>query len=307
MESTVMRILVTGATGRLGRYLMARLALGAHHVVAWGRGGPGPAVSGRLQTVDLTDAVGFAEAIRAVDPEVVIHLAAVSSADEVWREPRTAWEINVEATRRLARWAIGDDRRLVFTSTDLVFDGAASWYREDDPPRPILEYGRMKRAAELAVAASSLSLTVRVSLLYGNAPAGREGFFDRAVRAMRAGVPVAFFEDEYRTPLDYATAAGIVVKLAESKVSGLIHLGGPERLSRFELMRRAAGALGIDPDRVLPSSLLRQPMAEPRPADVSLDTTRLRNQFPDLTIPPIETALGSLGHSDEHTDSWFHP
>jgi dTDP-4-dehydrorhamnose reductase len=290
-----MRILVTGATGRLGNYLMARLALGAHDVVGWGRGGPRLAVSGQLQTVDLTDAVGVARAIQAADPEVVIHLAAISSADEVRRAPRTAWEINVEATRRLVKWAIDNDRRLVFTSTDLVFDGTRSWYREGDPPRPILEYGRMKRTAELAVGESSLNLTVRVSLLYGNAPWGRESFFDRAVSSMLAGVPSAFFDDEYRTPLDYATAAGVLVKLAESKASGLIHLGGPERLSRFQLMRRAAVALGIDPDRVLPTSLLRQPMAEPRPADVSLDTTRLRNQFPDLTIPPIETALGSLG------------
>ncbi len=97
----------------------------------------------------------------------------------------------MEATGRLVKWAIGNDRRLIFTSSDLVFDGTRSWYREDDPSRPILEYGRMKRAAELAVAASSNSLTVRVSLLYGKAPSGREGFFDRAVSSMRAGTPCA--------------------------------------------------------------------------------------------------------------------
>ncbi|MGO9918255.1 MAG: SDR family oxidoreductase [Isosphaeraceae bacterium] len=290
-----MRILVTGATGRLGSYVMARLALGAHDVVGWARSGRAPAVSNRLQTVDLTDAARFARAIRAVDPDVVLHLAAISSAEEVRREPRTAWEINVEATGRLVKWAIGNDRRLIFTSSDLVFDGTRSWYREDDPSRPILEYGRMKRAAELAVAASSNSLTVRVSLLYGKAPSGREGFFDRAVSSMRAGTPCAFFDDEHRTPLDYATAAGVLVKLAESNLSGLIHLGGPERLSRFELMRRAAVSLGIASDRVLTTSQHRQAMAEPRPADVSLDTTRLRDQFPNLTIPPIETALESFG------------
>ncbi len=291
-----MRILVTGATGRLGSYVMRRLAVVPHDAVGWARTGRTTAVPNRFQTVDLTDAAGFARAIRAVDPEVVIHLAAISSADEVRREPRTAWEINVEATGRLVEWAIGNDRRLVFTSTDLVFDGTRSWYREDDPPRPILEYGRMKRAAELAVAESSLTLTVRVSLLYGHAPSGREGFFDRAVSSMCAGTPLEFFDDEYRTPLDYATAAGVLVKLAESKVSGLIHLGGPERLSRFELMRRAAAALGIDPDRARSTSLIQQLTAEPRPADVSLDTTRLRDQFPDLTIPPVERALASEPH-----------
>jgi len=275
---------------------MARLALGAHEVVGWARGRTRPGLPDRFQTVDLTDELGVARALRAADPEVVIHLAAISSADEVRRDALGAWAINVDATKRLVKWATDNDRRLVFTSTDLVFDGARAWYREGDLPRPILEYGRTKRAAELAIAESSRNLTVRVSLLYGHAPPGREGFFDRAVSSMRAGEPSAFFDDEYRTPLDYATAARAIVKLAESQLSGLIHLGGPERLSRFELMRRAAVALGIDPDRVVRGSLFRQTMAEPRPADVSLDTTRLRHKFPDLAIPPIETALGSSVH-----------
>ncbi len=170
-----MRVLVTGATGRLGSYVMRRLALRPHDVVGWARTGRTPTVSNRFQIIDLTDAAGFDRVIRAVDPELVIHLAAISSADEVRRDPRTAWEINVEATGRLVTWAIANDRRLVFTSTDLVFDGTRSWYREDDPPRPILEYGRLKRAAELLVAASSQSLTVRISLLYGNCAPGQGG------------------------------------------------------------------------------------------------------------------------------------
>ncbi len=302
-----MRILVTGASGRLGSYLMARLALGRHDVVGWCHRGAGQGVSGRLLPVDLADAAGVSHAIRVADPEVVIHLAAISSADAVRREPGAAWGINVEATRWLADWAKKGDRRLVFTSTDLVFDGARSWYTENDAPRPVLEYGRQKRAAELAVGESSLNLTVRISLLYGEAPPGREGFFDRAVASMRAGGSAAFFDDEFRTPLDYASAAAALLQLAESSVSGLIHLGGRERISRFELMRRAAVTLGIQPDRARPSSLRQQPMDEPRPADVSLDTTRLRNELPDQTIPTIETALESAAQRNTHIDSWMHP
>jgi dTDP-4-dehydrorhamnose reductase len=296
-----MRILVTGASGRLGSYLMAHPALAPHAVVGWGSRASGTAIADRLhQAVDLTDEADVAGAIRAADPEVVVHLAAISSADEVLRDPRAAWEVNVEATRRLAKWAIANDRRLVLTSTDLVFDGIKPWSREGDLPRPILEYGRTKRAAEIAAGEGSRNLTVRVSLLYGKAPAGKEGFFDRAVSSMRGGASRAFFDDEFRTPLDYATAAGAVVRLALSSVDGVIHLGGPERLSRFEVMRRAAGALGIDPDLVQPTSLRCQPTVEPRPIDVSLDTSRLRKELPDLTIPPIEKALHAL-------DRWIPP
>lgn len=291
-----MRILVTGASGRLGSYLLAQMALGAHDVIGSGRRQPPTWTSGQFQPVDLADPAGALRALSRIDPDVVIHLTAISSAEEVRRDPAGAWKINVEGTRLLSDWAAKNTRRLVFASTDLVFDGTRSWYREDDPPNAILEYGRTKRAAEIEVGASRLNLTVRIGLLYGKAPAGKEGFFDRAVSSLRAGVPAEFFADEYRTPLDYATAATALGKLADSTVSGVIHLAGPERLSRFELMSRAAAALGIDTDLVRPTSLSRAPLAEPRPADVSLDTTRLRKELPDLKIPAVETALEPLNH-----------
>ena len=100
-------------------------------------------------------------------------------------------------------------------------------------------------------------MVARLSLLYGPSRSGREGYFDRTTAALRAGLPQAFFIDEHRTPLDYATAARILVRLAESETPGLFHLGGPERLSRFELMRRAATALGIDPILVRPNRVRR--------------------------------------------------
>jgi dTDP-4-dehydrorhamnose reductase len=291
-----MRILVTGACGRLGSYLMARLALGAHDVIGSGRRQPETWSWGQFQPLDLADPAGVAVALSLTDPEVVIHLAAISSADLVRRDPGGAWKINVEGTRLLSDWTSRNARRLVLASTDLVFDGTRSWYREDDPTNAILEYGCTKRAAEIEVGASRLNLTVRISLLYGKAPAGKEGFFDRAVASLRAGVPMEFFADEYRTPLDYATAATALVKLADSTVSGVIHLGGPERLSRFELMSRAAAGLGIRTDLVRPTTLSRAPLAEPRPADVSLDTTRLKNEVAGLKIPAIETAVEALNH-----------
>jgi dTDP-4-dehydrorhamnose reductase len=241
----------------------------------------------------LSDLAGVEKAIAAADPEVIIHTAAIASAESVRLQPRLAWAVNVEATRRLAEWADRHGRRLIFTSTDLVFDGSRSWYHEHDTANPILDYGRTKRAAELLVTAGARNLAVRVSLLYGPGPPGREGFFDRAVSSLRRRTPLHFFADEYRTPLDYATAARALVRLAASNAAGLIHLGGRERLSRFDLMRQAAGALGIDPALVLPGSRLDAPAAEPRPADASLATTRLRSLLPDLPLPDVKSALQS--------------
>ncbi len=221
----------------------------------------------------------------------MIHAAAVSSADEVYRDPTGARAINVEATRRLAAWAAARDRRILFTSTDMVFDGSRSWYREEDPAAPIQGYGRTKVEAEPSVLAVPRGVVARISLLFGAVRGGKPGFFDSALDALARGEKRSFFRDEYRTPLDYGTAAEIIARLIESETTGIVHVGGRERLSRFELMKRVAVVRGIDPELICPSCRADTVFLEPRPADVSLDTGRLASLFPDLDRPGIEAAL----------------
>lgn len=284
-----MRILVTGASGRLGSALVARLmSEGRHQVMGWSgstssrRGPESP------RPVDLTDQRAVAAALRNLDPDGVIHAAAISSADAVIRDPVRARAVNVEATRLLAEWANSQGRRLVFTSTDLVFDGTRSCYAEDDRANPIMAYGRSKHEAESHVLAAPGGLVARLSLLYGPTPAARPDFFAAAMNAMRRGEPCAFFEDEFRTPLDYRSAARILVQLVDADAVGLVHVGGRERLSRFELIRRAAATAGIDPNLVRPNRRADLELSEPRPADVSLDTTRLARLVADLRRPTVE-------------------
>jgi dTDP-4-dehydrorhamnose reductase len=179
----------------------------------------------------------------------------------------------------------------LFTSTDLVFDGTRSWYREQDEPRPVLAYGRTKAQAESAVLDLPGGLVARLSLLYGPTRSARPSFFERAMAGFRAGQPQWFFSDEYRTPLDYRTAARLLARLAKANVQGVIHVGGRERLSRFKLMGRIAASLGIDPALVRANRMTDVPLAEPRPADVSLDTSRLASLLPDMERPPVETAI----------------
>jgi dTDP-4-dehydrorhamnose reductase len=288
-----MRIVVTGASGQLGSYLLDRLTEGSHEIIAWS--GRASEMRGAipLQAVDLADPRTVVAALEEADPDIVIHAAAISSTEAAYRAPKLAEAVNVAGTRCLAAWAARHDRRLLYTSTDLVFDGSRSWYREEDAPLPILEYGRSKRDAEPAVLATPRGLVARLSLLYGPSRSGKEGYFDRTIAAIRAETPQSFFSDEYRTPLDYLTASCVLVRLAESDLTGLVHIAGPERLSRFELMQRVAAGLGVDPSMIRANRRGDVPLTEPRPADVSLDTSRLWRHFPDLKCPGVEAALGS--------------
>jgi dTDP-4-dehydrorhamnose reductase len=286
-----MRILLTGASGQLGAYLIDRLLADGHEPVAWSGREPGHRAGIEFRPVELTDLEATSQALVDADPEVVLHAAALSATDAVLRDPVRAQAVNVEATRRLAEWCAQEGRRMIFTSTDLVFDGSRAWNREDDPAEPILAYGRTKREAERAVLAVPGGVVARVSLLYGPSRCGRPYFFTNSIDAIRRGEPIGSFEDEIRTPLDMATAAEILVRLANSGESGLFHVAGAERMSRFELMRRSAAALGLDPALIRANRRADVALPEPRPADVSLDTSKLASRFPDLRRPTVEEAL----------------
>lgn len=283
---------MTGASGGLGAYVVDRLVCEGHEAIAWSGSEVGRRSGVPLRPIDLSDAGIVPRALGEAEPDAIVHLAAVSSAAACLADPARAARVNVDATSRLAEWCERRGRRLVFTSTDLVFSGQAAWSREEDPAEPILLYGRMKRAAEASVAAMPGGLVARMSLMFGPSRCGRPGFFDAAVADLRDGRPRTFFADEYRTPLDYATAATILARLARTGEAGTLHVAGPERMSRYDLMRRVAVAMGLDASLVLPSRQDDVPGPEPRPADVSLATARLAKLFPDLERPGVEAVAG---------------
>jgi dTDP-4-dehydrorhamnose reductase len=285
-----MRILVTGAGGQLGAYVLDELATRGASVVAWGRVQAVAKSGQEIEGIDL-EGQGWESQLDAASPDIVLHLAALSAAEAVRLEPERGRRINVDVTRRLAEWCDRRGRGLVFTSTDLVFAGTKPFNREDDPAEPVLAYGRTKREAEPFVLATPRGLVARVSLLYGFSRSGREAYFDRTFAALRRGEPQSLFEDEFRTPLDMASAARALVGLAQAGAAGIVHVAGRERMSRFDLIRRAAVALGIDPTLVSANRRAEAMLSEPRPADVSLDTTRLAALLPDLARPTVEEAL----------------
>jgi dTDP-4-dehydrorhamnose reductase len=286
------RVLLTGATGRLGNYVLRELVSRGLTVTAWG-GREGTVSFGvRVHPVDLVDADATAAAFRAVNPEVVIHTAAVSAIEDCERDPVRAGRINADATERLAALAAG--ARFILTSTDLVFDGERGWYREADVANPLSVYGRTKRAAEGHALAVPRGVVIRMSLLYGPALTNRSSFFDHMLAALRGGQSLKLFTDEWRTPLAFPAAAAGLVGVALSDFGGLLHLGGPERLSRLEMGQRLVRFLGCEPGLIVPTTRAEAGLAGVRPRDTSLDSALWRGWFPD-PLPGWEEALTRMG------------
>jgi dTDP-4-dehydrorhamnose reductase len=289
-----MRWLVTGASGHLGGYLLRELVGRGETVVAWSGGRRGPGEGVELRPVDLCEPDAVQDAFQAARADVCVHAAALATVADCWKEPERARRVNVDATRFLTELTDRNGVRFVFVSTDLVFDGERGSYREGDATAPLSVYGRSKRDAEGLVVSTPRGAVVRVSLLFGPSLAGRATFFDQQLDALRGGRPVPLFQDEWRTPLSLLSAARGLVAVARSDVSGIVHFGGPERLTRWEMGRRLAAYVRADDSALVPT--LRQDVAapEPRPRDVSLDSARFRDLLPAVRLPAWEQALADM-------------
>lgn len=204
-------------------------------------------------------------------PTAILHCAALSRSPLCEANPETARLDNVEATRHLVE--LSSETRLIFLSTDLVFDGLKGAYREEDPTNPLSEYARTKVQAEALVRTHPRHLIVRTSLNYGHTPGGNRSFNEEMAQAWRAGKLLKLFVDEFRCPIPVSVTARALWELLEQEVVGTLHLAGAERLSRWDIGSLLAVRQRELNPRLEPSSL-KDYRGAPRSPDIALDSSR---------------------------------
>jgi dTDP-4-dehydrorhamnose reductase len=254
------------------------------------------------------------ELVEQLRPARTIVCTALSTIPECESYPGLAHALNVELPREIARRCAEIGARFVLVSTDLVFGATPPpphGFDESASPAPITTYGRTKAEGEDAVLAAhergfgapvhavisrepalgvhehaldarERGLIVRLPLLFGDSGGRGLGASDRVLHAVRRGERPAMFTDEWRTPLDVARAAEALVELAHGDRTGILHVAGPERVSRRELALRALVASGRSRDEaeslVASTTRAEAGLASSRPADTSLDA-RLARTF----------------------------
>lgn len=267
------RVLLTGASGFIGRHLLHTsprdtTILAVHH-----RGAlrSHPAVTPLRMDLIRPDR----ERLRDFAPEVILHTAALSALDACERDPAAADRLNVEVTAMLADLADGVGARLIFTSTDQVFDGREGGYEESAPCNPLNAYGRSKRAAESHLLSRNKGhLCVRLATVYGRGVT-RTSFLDMLVERVRAGEPVRVFSDEVRNHVAVQDVASVLWRLVRHPLDGILHLGGPEGMTRMALAETLCALGGWDRALLEPVRLAEAGTLARRPVDCSLDLTRL--------------------------------
>ncbi len=245
----------------------------------------------RRSDLELTDFGAVEQRFGLDQPDAVIHCAAMSKSPQCQSDPAGARLWNVEVTRHLAGLFTG--RRMLFLSTDLVFDGQSGGYDEKASVNPLSFYAETKVEAEQAVLRDPGQLVIRTSLNHGTSPTGDRGFNEEMALGWRAGRKFKLFTDEFRTPIPAVTTARALLELLVQQVDGILHVAGAERLSRWEIGQVLAASLpGLDCP-MEPGSL-KEYVGAPRSPDTSLDCRRAQSllSFPLPRYPAWLRAQG---------------
>jgi dTDP-4-dehydrorhamnose reductase len=247
-----MRVLVTGAGGMLGRDVVEACLQGGNEVVPLSH-----------EELDITDSGWVDEALERYRPRAVVNCAAWTDVDGAEADERGAMRVNDEGAALLAGAAASLGAKLVYPSSDYVFDGTQRRpYLESDLPAPLSAYGRSKLAGETSVAVANPNhLIVRSSWLFGTAG---NNFVETMLRVGAEQPEVLVVSDQVGCPTYTRHLAPALVELAVSDAAGVRHVAGAGRCSWFEFAQEIFDQVGLE-TRVMAGSTEMLGRPAPRP------------------------------------------
>jgi dTDP-4-dehydrorhamnose reductase len=242
-----LKIAITGAAGLFGRGLQS--ALESEHQV----------VPLRRADLDITSASEVRRVLAGINPDVVVHTAALPDIDYCEMHPDEAHRVNVEGTKNVVTATAAVGTGLVHISSDAVFDGKKQIpYIETDATNPISVYGRTKLGAELAVQDYERHWIFRVSVLFGP---GKANFVSKAVARVRSGQKQVVASDQMGSATYTLDAAHKILEVVDAKKYGLYHLCNSGPCSRMELAKQTMFEVGMNPEMIegVPGEMMGRP------------------------------------------------
>ncbi len=280
-----MKILVIGAEGQVGTFLIRELAV-THQV-------SGTSMNGveNLPRLDIRDVAATNKYISEMRPQHVILTAALTNVDQCETEPTLAEAINVQGAENIARACQATDAGLTFFSSEYVFNGKAGPYSEEAPPEPESVYGRTKLAGEKIVAALLENhLIIRTTVVFSYLPGSLNFYMQLFNRASR-GEPITVPDDQIGNPTQAHNLAQALGELIESGCTGIYNLVGTTRIGRYDFAKKVLDKLGYNPDVVKPVTTAALKQKARRPLVGGLKTGKAQARLKKHKLWDLDTAL----------------
>ncbi|MDA0734742.1 MAG: SDR family oxidoreductase [Chloroflexi bacterium] len=269
-------VLVIGGSGFIGQYLVRHLLERQEHQVS------GTYNSRMVQgedcnwyRADLTDERELGEVFETVNPEIVVLLAAMADVGRCERDSHLATKVNLIGTENVTTLCNNYQTKLVYLSTEYVFDGERGNYREDETPAPTTHYGQTKWEAEQAVSrCTSPWSVIRTSLVYGwPSWANQPNLVTRLIDNLTEGRHAYGHTDQYRSPVYVEDLVQGIVRVMGEDYSGVYHLAGPDWAHMGQFVKEVAETFQLDSSRVIQEESSAPGAGGSRPSLLGLDST----------------------------------
>lgn len=268
------KVLVIGGSGLLGGKLINALIRENFEVCSTYKETPASNSECASFYLDIRDSVRTINLMKELSADVVIHTAALTSVDECEVSKTLAWEVNVEGTRNIASACNNSGSKLMYLSTDYVFDGRFGMYGEEDETNPVNYYAETKLEGEKIVKELCLDhIIARTSVLYGWGH--KQNFASWIIKELSLGRKINIVRDQYNSPTLADDLADILILLLEKGQTGIFHTAGSERINRLEFTHRIVKTFALNKDLVKEVNSDEMTWVAKRPNDSSLDVSKV--------------------------------
>lgn len=283
------KIVYTGVTGLLGGYFLKKESSGFDII---GISNKNIRQDGKnFFQLDITEKDKLKELIDQLSPDIIIHAASLGNVDYCEKHPEEAKIVNIEGTRNVIEAAQSINAKLIFLSSNAIFDGETPPYNEQVAPKPVDVYGHTKTEGERLIRNSTLEYVIlRLITMYGwPQPNGRGNPVTWVIENLKKGQKVNIVNDIYNNHLYAAQAAEVLWEIIKEKKVGIYNIAGGDCINRYQLALKVAAVFDLDSSLIIPVSSDFFANIALRPKNTCFDTTKMQEE---LGIKPLSVDEG---------------
>ena len=283
----MVKILVTGGTGLLGNKIVSLHSKEYTITGTYNKTKPDFKNAVRL---DIVNKKQF-KIIEKIKPDIIIHTAGLTNVDYCEDHRKEAWKINVEGTKNIIDISKKIGNKIVFISTDYIFDGKNGPYEEEDEPNPINWYGKTKLEGENSLKSSGMEYyIIRTTVLYGWNKYNLN-FVTWAINELKNGRKIRVVTDQYGSPTLADDIAEIILKLIMLNKQGVYNVVGVDLVNRYDFALEIAKIFDLNSELIIPVTSEELNQKAPRPKKGGLKIDKIKKE---LNVRPIGIMDGLL-------------
>ena len=290
-------MLITGVSGLLGSNL-AYYFKDKYEILGLYNSNPVLLDGIYTEKCDITESDNIERTVSDFSPNVIIHCAALTNVDECEADKEYAKLVNVSATKNIGEAISDKDIKLIYISTDSVYDGVKGNFSEDDEVNPQNYYGQTKYEGELEVSKHSNSLILRTNLFGWNVQ-DKYSLGEWILKELKANKRINGFKDAYFSTIYTMELARIIDISIQKNITGVFNCGSTDSCSKYEFAIRIANRFNLDKKSINAISIDKFNFKAKRGKNFSLTVRKIKNAL-NYKIPVIEKSIDAFYSDSDH-------